>query len=117
VVASLVTFDFRTGTMTWAGVGNVEVVLVRADRSATPSSLVTIGGIFGGVFPEVRPQQLPLAEGDVVVLATDGIRREFVSAIDPAVEPSQLAADLLARYQKGTDDALVLAIRFMGRLK
>jgi hypothetical protein len=119
VVASLLTFDFRTGTMTWAGVGNVEVVLVRGgtDGSVTFSGLVTMGGIFGGEFPEVRPQQLPIEAGDVVVFATDGVRREFVNSIDPTVEPTQLAADLLSRYQKGTDDALVLVVRYIGRQK
>lgn len=116
VVVSLATFDAKAGVMTWAGVGNVEGVLVRgsARRPNTRSGLVTLGGILGGEFPEIRPQQLPIDPGDVVVFATDGVQREFVNAIDPAVEPAQLASDLLARYQKGTDDALVLVVRYVG---
>ncbi|HTK57216.1 MAG TPA: SpoIIE family protein phosphatase, partial [Gemmatimonadales bacterium] len=117
VVVSLASFDGRAGMMTWAGIGNVEGVLVRgsARRPATRSGLVTLGGILGGEFPEVRAQQLPIDPGDVVVFATDGVSREFVNAVDATVEPSQLAANLLAQFHKGTDDALVLAIRYTGR--
>ena len=116
VVASLAAFDVATGIMTWAGVGNVEAVLVRPNDGRPPSrsGLVVIGGVVGGDLPEVRPQQLPIAPGDVVVFATDGVRRDFVDAVDPQTPPESLAADLLARFAKGTDDALVLAIRYEG---
>jgi negative regulator of sigma-B (phosphoserine phosphatase) len=119
VVASLATFSASGGVMNWAGVGNVEGVLVRANggRPAMRSGLISLGGILGGEFSDVRPQQLPIGPGDVVVFATDGVRREFVNSIDVEAAPSRLAADLLAQYQKGTDDALVLAIRYNGRLK
>jgi negative regulator of sigma-B (phosphoserine phosphatase) len=116
VVVSLASFDVANGIMTWAGVGNVEAVLVRPNdgRPASRSGLVVIGGVVGGDLPEVRPQQLPVAPGDVVVFATDGVRRDFVDAVDPLAPPEGLAADLLARFAKGTDDALVLAIRYEG---
>jgi hypothetical protein len=116
VVASLATFDRDASVMTWAGIGNVEGVLVRGSgrHPAARSGLVTLGGILGGEFPEARPQQLPIDPGDVVVFGTDGVRREFVNAVDPLVPPERLATDLLGEYHKGTDDALVLAIRYTG---
>ena len=39
---------------------------------------------------------------------------EFVNAVDPVVPPDRLATDLLGEYHKGTDDALVLAVRYTG---
>jgi negative regulator of sigma-B (phosphoserine phosphatase) len=116
VVVSLATFETATGLMTWAGVGNVEAVLVRPGegRVASRSGLVVLGGVVGGDLPEVRPQQLPVTPGDLVVFATDGVRREFVDAVDPRADPATIAADLLGRFAKGTDDALVLAVRYEG---
>lgn len=116
VVLSLAVFDAEVEMLTWAGIGNVEGALVRAANGhpASRSGLITIGGIVGGDLPEVRPQQLPVGRGDVVVFATDGVRREFVAAVDPAQPPQAQADDLLARFSKGTDDALVLVVRYLG---
>ena len=116
VVLSLAAFDARSGVMTWAGVGNVEGVLVRATNGhrMSRSGLVVLGGVVGGDLPEVRPQQLPVEPGDVVVFATDGVARAFVDGINPRLPAPQLAADLLAQHTKGTDDALILVARFLG---
>lgn len=119
VVLSLSNFDVQSGTMTWAGVGNVEGVLVRAGelRRGSRSGLVVLGGVVGGDLPELRPQQLPVEPGDLIVFATDGIARGFVDGIDGQAPVSRLAADLLARHNKGTDDALVLAVRYLGLVR
>lgn len=116
VVASLAVIDATAGQLTWAGVGNVEGVLIRAGSTAerTRSGLVTRGGIIGSDLPEVRPQQLPIEPGDVLILATDGVRREFVDAHPPQADVQLAASELLARFGKGTDDALILVARYLG---
>lgn len=116
VVMSLAAFDLGTATMTWAGVGNVEGILFRPSgaRHRSRSGLVVLGGIVGGDFPEVRPQQLPVEPGDVIVLATDGIDRGFIEALDPRVPPVELAQEILARFGKRSDDALILIARYLG---
>ena len=116
VVISVATFDQRNGVMTWAGIGNVEGVLIRSGRHrpSTRSGLINLGGILGGEPPEIRAQQLPVEPGDVLVFATDGIRREFVEQIDPQRPPDEMARDLLMRHAKGSDDALVLVVRYRG---
>lgn len=116
VVASLAAVDAVAGHLTWAGVGNVEGVLIRAagGEERTRSGLVTRGGIIGSDLPEVRPQQLPIERGDVLILATDGVRREFVDAPPPQADVQLAASELLARYGKGTDDALILVARYLG---
>lgn len=116
VVMSLATFDASRGTMTWLGVGNVEGVLQHADWSERSArvSLVTRGGILGGDLPVVQAAIVPVARGDTLVFATDGVRQEFVADISLREPPQRLADQILARFGKGTDDALVLVARYLG---
>ncbi len=107
-------------SLTWLGVGNVEGVVLYAARPARParparSSLVTRGGIIGGAaLPELRTDVVPVAPGDLLIFATDGIRGGFAEGLPSDATPQQLADQILARYGKGTDDALVLVARYAG---
>jgi serine/threonine protein phosphatase PrpC len=114
---SLARFDAHRGAMTWLGVGNVEGYLHHAqwaDRSGR-ASLVTRGGIVGSDLPAVQAAVVPVEPGDTLVLATDGIRSGFADDITIGDEPQRLADEALSRYGKGTDDALVLVARYLGR--
>lgn len=119
VVMSLALFRSADATMTWLGVGNVEGILLRADGGGqitrARSSLVTRGGIVGSELPRLHPEDHRLATGDLLILATDGIREGFVEGLPGDATPQQLADYILARYRKGTDDALVLVARYRGR--
>lgn len=117
VVAALAVFRVADRTMTWAGVGNIEGALIRATNGHAPirMGLVTRGGIVGSDLPEVRPQQVPLEVNDLIVFATDGVRREFIGSLTPHPPVQRLAEELLERFGKGTDDALVLVSRYQGR--
>jgi negative regulator of sigma-B (phosphoserine phosphatase) len=64
--------------------------------------------------PSLRTAVLPVAPGDTLVLATDGIRSGFAEKLSPEASPQQLADGILARDVKGTDDALVLVARYLG---
>jgi phosphoserine phosphatase RsbX len=118
VVMSLAFADKRQNALTWAGVGNVECMLFHADGPASPGgarvSLVTRGGIVGSELPAVRAQVMPLAAGDVLIFATDGIREGFSDGLALDAPPQQLADHILSQYRKGTDDALVLVARYWG---
>ncbi len=105
-------------SMTWVGVGNVEGLLLHGD-GATRSrsgreSLVTRGGIVGSELPRLHPTVLPIAPGDLLIFATDGIREGFADGLSPEAAPQHLADQILARHGKGTDDALVLVARYLG---
>jgi phosphoserine phosphatase RsbX len=117
VVMSLARFDAPHGTMTWLGVGNVEGVLHHVDWSERSgrASLITRGGIVGSEVPVVQAAVIPVNAGDVLVFATDGIASGFLSDVSAREEPQRLADQLLARYGKGTDDALVLVAKYRGR--
>jgi serine phosphatase RsbU (regulator of sigma subunit) len=113
VVMSLAAIDPRRRQMEWLGVGNVEGVLLGTPRNGTRSrqSLLLRGGVVGSRLPAVRTATLPIESGDLLVFATDGVRTEFADEITFDAEPQHLADRLLARYAKGTDDALVLVAR------
>jgi serine/threonine protein phosphatase PrpC len=117
-VMSLASFDTAGGSMTWAGVGNVDGRLLYADGSGrfagVRGSLVTRGGIVGSELPRVQAQTLPVSAGDTLIFATDGIKEGFAEELSADVTPQQLADQILARYGKSTDDALVLVARYRG---
>jgi serine phosphatase RsbU (regulator of sigma subunit) len=118
VVMSVAAFGRPDQSMTWLGVGNVEGLLLRGDGAARPgaarASLVTRGGIVGSELPRLHPVVLPIAPGDTLIFATDGIREGFAEGLAPEATPQQLADQILARHGKGTDDALVLVARYVG---
>ncbi len=118
VVMSLASFRESDSTVTWAGVGNVEGVLFRADPNASPPAeylLLRSGGV-GFNLPELRATVIPVFPGDTLVLATDGLRSNFSLAVlqNFNEKPRTIAERVLALNRKGTDDALVLVARLKG---
>jgi hypothetical protein len=115
VVASLASFDGPSATMTWCGVGNVEGFLFRAHPvgGAVRDSLVLRNGVVGYHLPEIRSETLSVGPGDLLIFATDGISHAFTDSLRQ-VAPRILAHELLQRYAKPTDDALVLAAEYRG---
>jgi phosphoserine phosphatase RsbX len=102
--------------MTWLGVGNVEGRVLGSDPAATgpKGSLALSSGVPGHELPPVKPATLPIEPGDVLLLATDGIHRAFADAPDVSGSPRAISERILARHWKAPDDALVLAVRYLG---
>jgi serine phosphatase RsbU (regulator of sigma subunit) len=115
-VITLASFNLRTGTMSWVGVGNIEGTLLRADpdEDRPRESVMLVGGVPGHQLPSLRPTELPVSPGDTLVLATDGVRGGYIDLIDLSDSPQVLADKLLAEYGKTTDDALVVVARYVG---
>ncbi|HKA54819.1 MAG TPA: SpoIIE family protein phosphatase [Candidatus Binatia bacterium] len=124
VVMSLASVRVHDGLLTWAGVGDVEGMLLRGSPGAHPAreSLLLRGGVIGYQLPPLHAATLSVRRGDVLILATDGIHSDFTQERllrNPLVRlapdgPQQLADHLLARYAKATDDALVLVAQYLG---
>ena len=109
-------FDAASDTMTWMGVGNVAGVLLRSGGASGPLRvmLLTRGGVVGRQLPSLHASAVRIGNGDVVALATDGIRGSFSSAM-PCPRDLQPAADgILANFGGGGDDALVVVVRYRG---
>jgi serine/threonine protein phosphatase PrpC len=113
-VMTIASFRRMDGTLTWIGVGNVDAVLIHAHARAARQSILLRGGVVGYRVPAVRPVTLPIAAGDTLILATDGIRSAFSENLDMRASPAEIAQHVLERHGKNTDDALVLVARWQG---
>ena len=115
-VMSLASFNALDSTMTWLGVGNVEGLLLRADAAADPprENVLLRSGVVGCQLPALHAAILPVTRGDVLILATDGIRSGFAEDVSLSDPPQRIAEHILARRATGMDDALVVVARYLG---
>lgn len=114
---SLACFDSGRRVVSWLGIGNVTGVLMVADGQgeSRPRELLVRGGVVGDRIPEeLNPSVFPIAPGDTLIIATDGVRHYFTEILPTAAEPQQLAERILNSYAKHSDDAAVLVFRFNG---
>lgn len=115
-VISLANFQAGYNTLTWLGVGNVEGTLVRAEAQPAPprETILLVGGVVGFQLPPLRATVVTVHPGDTMVFATDGIRSGWAQEVLPGDHPQRIANVICARYNKGTDDALVVVTRYLG---
>jgi hypothetical protein len=113
---SLAYISARDSTMTWLGIGNVEGRVLSGDPSARrPKGSLPLGsGIPGHQLPTVRTATLDVRPGDVLVLATDGIETIFGDSLDVSGSTQAISDRILAGFGRPSDDALVVAVRFLG---
>ncbi len=112
-VGAVVTIDSRRRLLCWLGVGNVEGLVLHADATKPATEYITTrGGIIGYRLPELQPSFLQVKQSDMLVLTTDGVKNGFTQSIPQGRSAEQVAAYILDRYAKATDDALVLVARW-----
>jgi phosphoserine phosphatase RsbX len=113
---SLAMLHAGDNTMAWSGIGNVDAVLLRRPGGTVREDIALLnrGGVVGYRMPAPRMAVVPIFPGDLVVFATDGISSRFVEAVDRNAPTDEIAATVLERYGKATDDALVLVARWLG---
>jgi negative regulator of sigma-B (phosphoserine phosphatase) len=116
VVLSLAFIDPEHGMMTWLGVGNVQGVLMRAEarNGNVQESLLLRAGVVGSRLPALQAIVLPIAQGDTLFFATDGVRSDFAVTLSARENPQRAADRILEHYGSGNDDALVLVARLTG---
>jgi phosphoserine phosphatase RsbX len=115
-VMSLASYRVSHAAMSWLGVGDVEGLLLRGPNTAGAGSesLLLRSGVVGTRLPAVSAAVVTVRCGDVLILATDGIRSGFARGV-AVTDPIQAIADrILAEHHMATDDALVLVSRFLG---
>jgi phosphoserine phosphatase RsbX len=102
--------------VTWLGVGNVEGRVLSGDPSAIrPKGSLALGnGVPGHELPAVRSATLELRTGDILVLATDGVEAVFADSLDISGSTQAISERILADHWRPTDDALVVAVRYLG---
>jgi hypothetical protein len=116
IVLSLASIDPLHGMMTWIGVGNVQGALMRtgASKGIVEQELLLRAGVVGSQLPPLQAAVLPIAQGDTLIFATDGVRSEFVKSLSALETPQRAADRILEQYCRGNDDALVLVARLTG---
>jgi phosphoserine phosphatase RsbX len=116
VVLSVASIDPAHGMMTWLGVGNVQGVLMRSDTTKGNAKEVLLlrAGVVGAQLPPLQAAVLPIAQGDTLFFATDGIRSNFVESLTTRENPQRAADRILKEFGSGNDDALVLVSRLTG---
>jgi phosphoserine phosphatase RsbX len=116
VVLSLASINPLHGMMTWIGVGNVQGALMRtgASKGIVEQELLLRAGVVGSLLPPLQAAVLPIAEGDTLIFATDGVKSEFINSLSSLEAPQRAADRILEQYCRGNDDALVLVARLSG---
>lgn len=111
---SLASFNFRNALMTWMGVGNVQGILLRVDRDRNDKeeTLLLRPGVVGNHLPSLQAAVLPISPGDSLAFATDGVESNFDYSCVRCQPPGRAADNILTRYAKGKDDALILVARY-----
>jgi negative regulator of sigma-B (phosphoserine phosphatase) len=113
-VMSVASFDARSASMAWVGVGNVQGFLLRR-RGEQEHDLLLRNGVVGArLLPPLQVEILHVFPGDTLVFATDGIESGFNRELASKQPPQRAADAILARHGKPTDDALVFVARYLG---
>src|SRR3954447_17314483 len=111
-VMTVAWLDLDRSTLAWAGVGNVDARLVRSGPELREEVALVFGGVVGYRMPRVRPATMELARGDLLVMLTDSIEGAISPALSGRGATQALADRIFAEHAKGTDDALVVVVRY-----
>ena len=107
---TLAMIDPAHRTVTWAGVGNVEMAVLRRSRGGGRlhrRSVTLRGGVVGDRLPPLRQSSERIGDGDALIGASDGLGTDFLDSVDLALTPAALARYLHRSHAKDSDDALV----------
>lgn len=112
---SVATLDVSHRTLRWCGVGNVDAVLLHAvdGKDRKREAIPLRGGIVGYQLPQLHIASCATAPHDVVIFATDGVYSSFTDGVNIYDPPQVIANTILSKQIRGTDDALVLAVRLV----
>jgi phosphoserine phosphatase RsbX len=108
----LVHLDRAQAALTWAAVGDVHGILLPdlMEQDAGRASMLQSPGTLGIHYRGILPQTLHLRPGHMIILSTDGIRRDYVARPRPMGPAGEVAERLLQDHAKAEDDSLVLVI-------
>jgi hypothetical protein len=101
----LTRIDRRSGTLSYAGIGNIRMLILGAKRRRLPSN----PGIVGTGFKALTVQSMSLSPENRLLMFTDGVNELLdLSAYRLPRTAQTLAEEVLRDWSLGTDDAAVL---------
>jgi phosphoserine phosphatase RsbX len=112
--ALLARTEGRSRRLDWIGVGQILGMVRRAESAPRPRHdvLLTRRGVVGKSILAASLDTTPIGAGDILVVASDGIRREFLESPPPFEGPERMARHILEVHRRPDDDALVAVVRF-----
>ena len=116
IVASFARFDALANSMSWLGVGNVEALLFQRNQEGEVkrTGLAPRGGVIGYTLSPLHCSDVDVNPGDLLVMATDGLAGAFIDSIDAQAGLEEMVEGLMTEHGKSSDDALILAARYLG---
>lgn len=110
--AAVARIDFREGTLSYAGVGNIAATIFFDTHR---KGLVSQNGIVGSAQGRPFLQKEEFAEGSSLILHSDGIHSRWSTESGPAnkKEPLMRAAQIYQDAARGRDDATVVVLDFL----
>lgn len=112
---TLADIDHSHHRLTWAGVGNVEALLLEANGQRHRALLR--GGVVGYRLPPISVRTVAMVEDALLVLATDGVESDFARddlLHEPGVGLEVIARHLITEHGRDQDDATVVVVRYGG---
>ena len=104
IAVALLSPDLRR--LTYASVGNVRTLIQGERLQRLPST----PGIVGAGYHPLRPLELEIGRGDLILIFTDGLQESLRPPADVAPDGMQALVDrLLHEERSGHDDAAILA--------
>lgn len=114
VALGMAIVNLDTDIMNWAAVGDIDGHLLRADATKNDATLIQNGGILGAMLPMLSVQTQRLCPGDLILLSSDGIRRNYRGRVVVQTTPQATADAIMANFSHASDDSIVMAISVEG---
>ena len=112
---TIVTID-SDQTITYKAVGNVAGVYWHIEERAKlrQHSFLLDSGIVGSNSPtHISAKKINLTSGDIIILATDGIKAQFENTVPRWDTPDKIAHHMFTTYRNNNDDGLVLVVQLI----
>ena len=110
-VAGLAALEHASGSLRYAGVGNIATHLCQDDACR---SVLSYDGTLGYQVRSIREHSYQIAEGGLVVMHSDGLSSRWNLTQRPGLfsaHPALVAGCLYLDYTRDTDDATVVVLR------
>lgn len=102
--------------ISWWGVGNVQAVLFHRNPAADPrvERIELNHDLLGTGQCILREYRVQVKPGDLIIVASDGLKENFIEALPIDGKPRLVADELLAKYCKEDTDCAIVVVRYLG---
>ena len=110
----LAILDLKTNQLSYTGVGNTVIRILRQQNKNDSPRLYSTEGIVGDRISHSTEQKIQLGQSDLVLLYTDGIKEHFSIQEYPTIfidDVMTIAKKVVRLFGKNYDDATCIALK------